>query len=156
MTKTSEYVGVILEDEIGLVAVYLRGKDQEPNPNQWSVFGRYLEEDEQPAKVAISVIEEILSISLSLEKLKPGPQIEIENQVYTLFYYVISNELDEAKLTEGVEWRWIDLSEIEDEEVGGKPIVDHHARFLYRHMSVKILSEYWLSRSNKANVRKDH
>ena len=135
MKLITEFVGVILEDSQGRIALQLRDQDQRPNPDKWSVFGGHIEEGEDSAQAAAREIREELTVSLSLEKLNSLGRHERSDQAYTIYHYRVSDELDEAQLKEGVAWRWCSQDEIEGGMVEGKPVVDYHARFLIQFLS---------------------
>ena len=58
MTPITEFVGVILEDDQGNIALQLRGRDQRLNPDSWSIFGGHIEEGEQPLQAALREVRE--------------------------------------------------------------------------------------------------
>jgi len=130
MSQVIEFVGVILIDEQGRIALQLREPDRELNPGRWSVFGGHIEKGEEPEQAAIREIKEELSVVLSPKKLKSLGRFEREDHAYSIFLYPVSHELDNAKLNEGENWRWCHPKEIQEGVVDGKEIVDYHARFL--------------------------
>ena len=130
MSETVEFVGVILVDNQGMVALQLREEEQELNPDHWSVFGGHIEEGEESAKAAIREIEEELSVKLSEDKLVSLGRFEREDHAYTTFYYRVEDELADAVLKEGVDWRWCSMEEIMEGVIEGKKVVSYHARFL--------------------------
>lgn len=135
MTPVTEYIGVILEDRQGRIALQLRDQDQQLNPDSWSVFGGHIENGELPLQAAVREIQEELSVALDPEKLQSLGRFEREDQAYTIYHYPVSNELEKAELTEGVAWRWCTPDEIERGTINGKPVVDYHTRFLVQFLS---------------------
>lgn len=130
MSQLIEFVGVILMDGQGRIALQLREPDRKLNPGRWSVFGGHIEKDEQPKQAAIREIKEELSVHLPIENLVPLGRFVREDHAYTIYLYPVSHELEKAKLNEGDSWRWCYPKEIQEGVVEGKEIVDYHARFL--------------------------
>lgn len=130
MSETVEFVGVILEDAQGRVALQLRENDRELNPDHWSVFGGHMEEGEESAMAAIREIEEELSVKISADKLVSLGRFERKDHAYTIFYYRVEDELVDAVLKEGVDWRWCSPKEINEGVIEGKKVVSYHAKFL--------------------------
>jgi ADP-ribose pyrophosphatase YjhB (NUDIX family) len=130
MSEIVEFVGVILVDNQGRVALQLRAEEQELNPDHWSVFGGHIEEGEGSAKAAIREIEEELSVKLSEDKLVSLGRFEREDHAYTIFYYRVEDELEDAVLKEGVDWRWCSMEEIKVGLIEGKRVVSYHVKFL--------------------------
>lgn len=130
MNQATEYVGVILVDDHGRIAMQLREHDRELNPDRWSVFGGHIENGEKPDQAAIREISEELSVALSKEKMEYIGRFTHNDHAYHIYYYPVSYELDNAELKEGRHWRWCSLEEIRDGVVGGKEIVGYHAQFL--------------------------
>jgi 8-oxo-dGTP pyrophosphatase MutT (NUDIX family) len=130
MNQPTEYVGVILQNDRGWIAMQLREKTRELNPDRWSLFGGHIEQNEEHLNAASREIKEELSVALDEKKLKFLGRYERENQVYHIFHYLVTHELDVAVLKEGVGWRWCSPEEIRNGEVEGKEIVEYHARFL--------------------------
>jgi 8-oxo-dGTP pyrophosphatase MutT (NUDIX family) len=64
MSQVTEYVGVILVDGHGRIALQLREHDRALNPDRWSVFGGHIERGEKPEQAAIREISEELSGTL--------------------------------------------------------------------------------------------
>jgi mutator protein MutT len=130
MNKIVEFVAVILNDNQERIALQLRERDQELNPDRWSIFGGHIENGEKPEQAAMREIKEELSVNLSPDKLKPLGKFVRENHAYSIFVYPVSQELDNAVLHEGLRWRWCYQEEIQKGGVEGKRIVDYHAHFL--------------------------
>jgi 8-oxo-dGTP pyrophosphatase MutT (NUDIX family) len=130
VSQEIEFVGVILLNRQGCVALQLREPDRELNPDLWSVFGGHIEIGEQPEKAAIREVKEELNVVLSPEKLKSLGRFVRKDHAYNIFIYPVSHELDKAELKEGRSWRWCQPQEIQEGVVEGKKIVDYHARFL--------------------------
>jgi 8-oxo-dGTP pyrophosphatase MutT (NUDIX family) len=141
MNKVTEFVGVILIDNQGRIALQLREHNRELNPDHWSVFGGHIENGEEPEQAAIREIEEELSVILSPKKMEPLGRFVRENHAYSIFIYPVSHELDKAELKEGCSWRWCDPKEIQEGVVEGKRIVDYHARFLLQFLDSRNLEK---------------
>jgi 8-oxo-dGTP pyrophosphatase MutT (NUDIX family) len=130
MNQVIEYVGVILVDDQDRIALQLREQDRELNPDRWSVFGGHIERSEKSEQAAIREINEELSVSLSREKMEYIGRFARNDHAYHMYFYPVSHELDNAELKEGCHWQWCSLEEIREGVVGGKEIVEYHARFL--------------------------
>lgn len=126
----TEFVGVILLDKNGRVALQLREEDRQMNPGMWSVFGGHLEEGERPEDGALREIGEELSVALDSDKLTLLGKFEREDQVFHIYYYPVIEELDHAVLREGQAWRWCSPEEIRSGLKEGERVVEYHARFL--------------------------
>ena len=132
MSEVTEYVGVILEDGLGRIALQLREPDRTLNPDRWSVFGGHLKTGEAPIRGAVREIEEELSVMLGEEKLNYMGRFEREEHAYHIFHFTAGDELEGAELKEGLAWRWCSPKEIMGGVIEGKKVVDYHVRFLER------------------------
>ena len=123
---------VILENQEQEFAMQLRSQIPSiAHPGRWGCFGGHIEENEIPAKAALREIEEELSVILNPEKLtfhstfKMGKEME-----YSIFHYLVKNELDHAVLMEGEDFSYFNAIEIEQGEKKGKKTVDFHRDLL--------------------------
>ncbi len=132
MSKIVEFVGVILEDNQGRVALQLREEERELNPDHWSVFGGHIEEGEEPLIAIVREMEEELSVKLSEDNLVSLGRVERAGHAYTIFHYQVEDELDEVVLKEGLDWRWCSIDEIKEGVIEGKRVVEYHAGFLVK------------------------
>ena len=119
---------VLLENQEGEFALQLRSPIASiANPDRWGCFGGHIEEKEIPAEGAVREIEEELSSSLDPDKLNFQSEIVMdENKEYFIFHYLVKNELDHAVLTEGEDFSYFKVSEIQHGEKKGKQIVEYH------------------------------
>ena len=130
MNNTVEYVGVIMEDAQGRVALQLREENRDLNPDLWSVFGGHLDAGEEVQEAAIREMKEELSVKLTEDKLVSLGRFEWKDHAYTIFHYLVEGELDEVVLKEGLDWRWCSMEEIKEGVIEGKKVVEYHAEFL--------------------------
>jgi len=123
---------VILENQDGEFALQLRSPIPSiVNPDRWGCFGGYIEEGESPAEAALREIEEELTVSLDSKKLTFHAYFEMdENKEYSIFHYLVKNELDHAVLMEGEDLSYFSIKEIETGEKQGKKIVDYHRKMI--------------------------
>jgi len=123
---------VILENRDREFALQLRSPIPNiVNPDRWGCFGGHIEEREKPAEAALREIEEELTVSLDSEKLIFYSYFEMNNgKEYSIFHYLVKNELDQAVLMEGEEFSYFSIKEIEQGQKKGKKIVDYHKDLL--------------------------
>jgi 8-oxo-dGTP pyrophosphatase MutT (NUDIX family) len=112
---------IILENADGHIAMQLRD-----DTFKWGLFGGWSEPGETPDKTILREIDEELGVALNSDRLKflhtfKFPLIGIAN----VFHYRVHNELDHAVLTEGISFRFLTWSEIEN-----KPIPSNHHQIL--------------------------
>ncbi|MBC7812680.1 MAG: NUDIX domain-containing protein [Burkholderiales bacterium] len=105
---------IVLEDAAGRVALQLR--DDKPNitdPNQWGLFGGWMELTEQPAAAGIREIHEELGITIDGARLEYiGIQVMHPNSQTFVYRFRVNGELDNAVLSEGQTWRFVAADEI--------------------------------------------
>jgi len=124
---------IVLEDDAARVAFQLRSDVAGiANPDHWGLFGGHIEPGETPEAGAIREVEEELSVRIDPAKMRPIPlpyQTGLPKDYYS-FHYVVADELDHTRLTEGERWAWLTREQIEAGEVDGKPIVAYHREWL--------------------------
>lgn len=140
MTELIEMAGVVLENDRGELALQLRDTNPEIiNPGLWSIFGGHVEAGETPAEAAVREMREELSVELDSQKLVLLGAHELKGRLFYVYYYRVTNELDQADLKEGRSWRWCSQAEILSGEIEGQPVVDYHIAFL---------QQFWTSRQS--------
>ncbi len=122
MSHPREGVVLFLEDEYGRIAMQFRD-----DLLCWGLFGGWIEEDELPVTTAIRELAEELSVNLPAEKFtfKNTHYLQSVNATTHVFHVLITNELDNAVLTEGLDWRFVSLNEL-----SGLQVVPHHLMLL--------------------------
>ena len=127
---------VILEDREGRIALQLRSAiAQIVNPDRWGLFGGHVEADESPEQAALREVEEELTTPLQARKLRFIKHFQLPNEKdYFAFHYPVSNELDNAILTEGQRFGWFAPAQIRTQTIDGKAIVPYH---------YALLDEFW-------------
>jgi|OM-RGC.v1.026486239 8-oxo-dGTP pyrophosphatase MutT (NUDIX family) len=121
MDSRKEGVMVLLDDGDGRIAMQLRD-----DIYKWGIFGGWMEAGETPVRAAVREIGEELCSDLDPEKLELIRTFRMPrgNKGYA-FFYAVTTELDDAVLTEGVEFRFLNVSELRD-----LPVVSWHLEFL--------------------------
>lgn len=126
---------IVLQRPDGRCALQLR--DNKPNiawPNHWGSFGGGVEEREEPRTAALREIAEELAVALQPEKLRFGrtyfePQ-RGRMKLLHVFYYPLSNELEQFVLHEGQRLGWATAVDIQKGVMDGLPIAPHHRQML--------------------------
>jgi 8-oxo-dGTP diphosphatase len=113
-----EGVVVLLENADGQIAFQLRNNNLEiMYPNHWGLFGGWTEPGESPQQTAIREIEEELGYSLDASKLvylKVHTDDEVKSHI---LHYPVTDELQDATLTEGQAIRFMTLVDLQDRDV---------------------------------------
>ncbi len=123
---------VILENQAEEFALHLRSNIPTiVNPDRWGFFGGHVEDGESPEEGALREVEEELTCKLDPKKLSYLSSFEKDSEkIYTVFHYPISDELDEAVLTEGEEFDFFSRAEIDNGTIKGKEIVSYHRELI--------------------------
>jgi 8-oxo-dGTP diphosphatase len=118
---------VILENQAKKFGLQLRSNIPTiVNPDLWGFFGGHVEEGEIPEEGALREVEEELSCSLDPVKLTFLSSFhQASNKIFYVYHYPISDELDEAVLTEGEDFGFFTRAEIELGLINGKKIVSY-------------------------------
>lgn len=132
---------VILENQNGGFALQLRSPIASiANPDRWGFFGGHVEEHESPQEGAIREIEEELCAFLKAEKLTFLNSFNMDvNKQYSVFHYLVSDELDHAVLMEGEAFAYFSKEDIERGEKAGKEIVTYHQGLILDFLKNKIV-----------------
>lgn len=111
-----EGVIVILENIEGQIAMQQR--DDARWYKRWGLFGGWLENNETPEAGALREIREELSVQLNPEKLIfitiCYPLEDVRAYIY---HYDVVDELANAVLGEGLDWRFMRLDELNPENI---------------------------------------
>lgn len=125
----TEIALVILEDRQGRILLQLRSQvDGIANPGKWGLFGGHLEPGESPIEAAVREIEEELTCALLPEKMCFVTEFNREDGLlhYSLFQYPVTNELENAALTEGERFAAFSPGQIQAGLLDGAEVVPHH------------------------------
>ena len=118
-------VVILLENQQGELALQLR--DDARWHGHWGLFGGWLEADEEPSIAIQREMLEELGIVLQADKLnfKGVHELDEIRAICWVFHYPVEDELNNAVLQEGLEWRFMSLNEIFD-----APVVTHQVNVL--------------------------
>ena len=110
-----EGVVILLENTYGQIAFQLRDDNSEiMYPNYWGLFGGWMEAGESPQQTAAREIREELGYTLDMSKLaylKAHTNGEVRSHILR---YPITDELQDATLTEGQAMRFMTFADIQD------------------------------------------
>jgi 8-oxo-dGTP diphosphatase len=125
--------GVVIENSNGEFALQLRDDiDSLINAGMWSIFGGHIEAGEIPIDAAIREISEELTVDLSRSKLQEIGKFEIDNKIFYVFHYRVNQEMKNAVLQEGQDWKWCSREEITSGTIKGRSVVSYHVQFFER------------------------
>ena len=120
-----EGVVVILIDKQQRIAMQLRDNNPTlPAANQWGLFGGLLNQGENPQDAVLREIKEELNIQLNPIKLSLLRKHYIPEQNLTtwIFHYLVTDELEHARLYEGQAWDFISKDDARVNDIG----LHHH------------------------------
>lgn len=107
----------------------------------WGLFGGHIEANENAREAAIREVEEELTCRLSHPNMKLLVAArQIEGKVYSLFYYSLQDELENAVLTEGQRFDFFWPSQIHQGSLETKNIVPHHRQWILNYLDGKLTS----------------
>jgi 8-oxo-dGTP diphosphatase len=118
-------VVILLENQQGELAMQLR--DDARWYKHWGLFGGWLEADEEASVAIQREISEELGVFLQADKLilKGVHELDEIRATCSVFHYAVQDELNNAVLREGLEWRFMSLDEIYT-----APVVTHQLNML--------------------------
>lgn len=101
---------ILLEDRQGRIAMQLRDdKPGLPGRNQWGLFGGLIDGGEPADLTILREVREELASTLDTSKLHLHRKHYLSEYDLTtyVFHYRVTDELDNAVLSEGQAWRWM-------------------------------------------------
>ncbi len=113
--------------------IHMQLRDNIPhirNPVQWGIFGGGVDPQEDKLTAALREVKEELLIDCDPQKISFLKSFEIEERLFHLFHYPLTNEMDQAQLQEGQRIGTFTSDQILAGEIEGHLVVPHHLNML--------------------------